>query len=590
MTTVDYTAELGRPQVLSADGQDHRGRGDSSTRVLLSSVFGPFAQDDQYGSRTINPMELWHNQVTRVQGPFSLRMFHRSWGLMLMQANIDAPCLCLDFPSLERFTEELRTNEFDLIGISAIIPNLGKVQEMCRLIREHQPNAQIVIGGHISNLPALLERTGADWVVRGDGVRWMREYIGQDADAPLKHPQIWSAIGRRCLGVRLAHDPGAMAATLIPSVGCPVGCNFCSTSAMFGGKGRCVDFYRSAEELFAVMCQLEESMKTRSFFVMDENFLLRRDRAMELLRLMRENDKAWALYVFSSARAIRQYDIEDLVSLGVSWLWMGLEGKDSRYDKLSGVDSVKLVETLQQHGIRVLGSSIIGLEEHTPENIDAAIEYAVSHASDAHQFMLYTPAPGTELYAEHEASGTLLDEQEADLADIHGQLKFNFRHAGIPAGQEGEMLLRAFETDFRTHGPSTIRMIRTTLNGYQRYARHADPRVRRRFDFEAEGLWSIFAGAVWATRRWFRDNPKVYAEMDELLGRIYREFGLKSRLVGPLIGRFLLRSLRREDRRLRAGRTYEPPTFYERNERVEGDLPCVQSVSGLAGRAVAAGG
>ena len=41
--------------------------------VLLASVFGPYAQDDQYGSRLINPMELFHNQVTRVQGPFSFR-------------------------------------------------------------------------------------------------------------------------------------------------------------------------------------------------------------------------------------------------------------------------------------------------------------------------------------------------------------------------------------------------------------------------------------------------------------------------------------------------------------------------------------
>ena len=60
-------------------------------RILLTSVFGPYAQDDDYGSRAINPMELYHNQVTREQGSFSLRMFHRSWGLMLIQQNISAP-------------------------------------------------------------------------------------------------------------------------------------------------------------------------------------------------------------------------------------------------------------------------------------------------------------------------------------------------------------------------------------------------------------------------------------------------------------------------------------------------------------------
>ena len=63
----------------------------SGAKVLLTSVFGPYAQDDEYGSRAMNPMELYHNQVTRVQGPFSLRMFHRSWGLMLIQGNIKRP-------------------------------------------------------------------------------------------------------------------------------------------------------------------------------------------------------------------------------------------------------------------------------------------------------------------------------------------------------------------------------------------------------------------------------------------------------------------------------------------------------------------
>ena len=47
-------------------------------------------QNDEYGSRVINPMELYHNQVTREQGVFSLRTFHRSWGIMLIQQNISA--------------------------------------------------------------------------------------------------------------------------------------------------------------------------------------------------------------------------------------------------------------------------------------------------------------------------------------------------------------------------------------------------------------------------------------------------------------------------------------------------------------------
>src|ERR1017187_10418115 len=92
-------------------------------RILFTSVFGPYARDDEYGSRSINPMELYHNQVTRMQGPFSLRMFHRSWGLMFIQANISATSALLDFPTLDRFIEEIRAHSFDIVAISAIPPN-----------------------------------------------------------------------------------------------------------------------------------------------------------------------------------------------------------------------------------------------------------------------------------------------------------------------------------------------------------------------------------------------------------------------------------------------------------------------------------
>lgn len=96
----------------------------------MTSVFGPYAQDDQYGSRSINPMELYHNQVTRAQGPYSLRIFHRSWGIMFIQRNIENPSTVLDFPLREDFERELTENQYDVVGISSIIVNVGKVREM----------------------------------------------------------------------------------------------------------------------------------------------------------------------------------------------------------------------------------------------------------------------------------------------------------------------------------------------------------------------------------------------------------------------------------------------------------------------------
>ncbi len=535
----------------------------TKAEVLLTSVFGPYGVDDEFGSRKINPMELYQNQVTREQGPFSLRMFHRSWGLMLIQQNMDASCTMLDFPKLDRFVDQIKRNHYDIIGIGSIMPNLGKVQHMCQLIRRYQPQATIVVGGHVANMPGLEKLIDADHIVRGDGVRWFRVFLGQATDAPIRHPRILSGLSARTMGMPLREKRGDVAATVIPSAGCPLGCNFCATSAMFGGKGKFINFYETGDELFAVMCELERDLQVRSFFVMDENFLLHRKRALRLLELMQTHDKSWALYVFSSATVLRSYHIEQLVGLGISWVWMGLEGKHSQYAKLRGTDTFQLIRMLQENGVRVLGSSIIGMEDHTPENIEEVIEHAVRHDTDFHQFMLYTPIPGTPLWREHMEKGDLLDPEYGKIADSHGQYRFNFTHEHIRGGREAEFLRQAFARDFTVNGPSVLRVLRTTLQGWLKYRNHADLRIRRRFEHEARDLGTYGAASLWAARKWYAQVPVMRDRLDVTLRSIYKIFGWKSRCYASLVGRYIFRQLRKEDLRLHDGMMYEPATFCE---------------------------
>lgn len=537
----------------------------TNAKVLLSGVFGPYAQNDEYGSREINPMELYHNQVTRVQGVFSLRMFHRSFGLMLIQGNIEAPCTLLDFPSLDRFIHEIKHHSYDIVGISSIIPNIGKLKKMCELVRKYLPKATIVVGGHVANKDGIHEIIDADHIVTGDGIKWFRMFLGQDKTAAIRHPLAYSGLGTRILGITPRDKPGDTAAVLLPSVGCPVGCNFCSTSALFGGKGKFINFYKTGDELFSVMCQLEEKLKVRSFFTMDENFLLHRKRTLRLLELMQKNNKSWALFVFSSARALKSYTIEQLVGLGISWVWMGLEGEQSRYSKLNNVETLPLVRFLQSHGIRVLGSSIIGLENHTPDNIDSVIDYAVSHDTAFHQFMLYTPIPGTPLYEQHRKDGTLLPESEFSLADTHGQYRFNYRHQHIHNGREEQFILNAFRRDFEVNGPSLARLISTLLKGWQRYKDHPEKRIRDRFACEVKPLRTTYAAAVWAMKRRYRANQRMAEKMNSLLHNIYETFGWKTRIIAPLAGIYVYAALKKEEKRLAKGLTYEPDPIYEKN-------------------------
>jgi radical SAM superfamily enzyme YgiQ (UPF0313 family) len=535
----------------------------SRARVLLSSVFGPYAQDDEFGSRAINPMELYHNQVTRAQGSFSLRMFHRSWGIMMIQANISAPCTVLDFPAREDFARELTAHQYDVVGISSIIVNLGKVKEMCRMVRELSPDSVIVVGGHVAAIPEVESMIDADHIVRGEGISWMRRYLGEDEHAPIHHPAIVSGLQTRVMGIRLPERKGGTAATVIPSVGCPMGCNFCTTSAFFGGKGKYVNFYENGDDLFDVMCQIERELKVDSFFVMDENFLLYRDRAMRLLERMKEAHKSWELSVFASANAIQKYTMQELVELGVSWLWMGLESPRSTYGKLNGADLTQLTRELRANGIRVQGSTIIGLEHHTPDNIAGEIEHAITYQTDFHQFMLYTPVPGTPLYKQMAEQGRLLPD--VDLADIHGQFKFNFEHAAISREDSKRFLDWAFWRDFERNGPSLYRMCQTMLQGWQRYKDYPDARVRERFARQMKKLSSAYNAALWAMEREFRKvNRTVSEQIHHLRREIEAEFPIISRLTAGTLGPVLWWSARREEKRLAAGRTYEPPMILQR--------------------------
>jgi hypothetical protein len=267
--------------------------------------------------------------------------------------------------------------------------------------------------------------------------------------------------------------------------------------------------------------------------------------------------------VFSAADVLVSYTMEQLVGLGICWVWIGLEGKDSQYRKVKDIDTRALVRELQANGIRVLGSTIIGLEHNTPENIDDLIDWAVSHNTDFHQFMLYFASPGTPLYAELTDKGTLRSASEIEEADVHGQYRFNYDHPHIKKGRETEFLLRAFKQDFEANGPSVMRMMRTVMKGWLKYKHHPQARIRRQFAIQVENMPTINAGALWAAGRWFKDHPVLGPEMTAILQEIYREFGFKSRFAAPIVGWVVLKLLRKEDRRLAGEYSCEPPTFYE---------------------------
>jgi len=431
-------------------------------KILLAGVFGPFGVDNEYG-RKENIMELFHNQVTKAQGMASLRFHHRSFGLYFLAANLDADVTVLDFPSKRRFAKELKGN-YDYVGISFITPNFVKAREMARMIRQISPGSKILLGGHGAAIEGVETLIDCDHVIKGEGIGPMRALLGQDPCDPITHPALPSTQYRKIFGVPV---PGTTN-VLVPGVGCVNACKFCSTSHFFGRSY--TSFINTGTELFDTICDIAQKTGIDSFFVMDENFLKDRNRAMDLLANMESAGRYFEFSVFSSAEAITAFGIENMVRMGITFVWIGVESscEKGNYEKNAGIDPKPLIKKLRDHGISVMASGILCMEHHTPDNIQKDIDYLIGLESDFVQFMLLTPLPVTALYNDHKKRGLL--RKDLPFEEWHGQKMMSWNHPNFPGDEPEKWMEAAFKKDYEVNSSSMYRMIETCTRGYETFS------------------------------------------------------------------------------------------------------------------------
>jgi radical SAM superfamily enzyme YgiQ (UPF0313 family) len=441
--------------------------------LLLTSVFRPFGVDDAYG-RKENKLELFHNQVTREQGMFSIRYNHRSFGLYFIAENLKVPAVVLDFPSLKQFRKEVKKG-YDYIGISFITPNFVKAKRMAEIVREVAPTTKIILGGHGTRIPDIEKQIECDYVMHGDGIRQLRELFGEDTEAPIKHPVMEAADHKRILGLPF----GSSSAVLVPGVGCPNACRFCCTSHFYDKTY--TPFLKTGQEIYDTLLYLSSELKTNEFFVMDENFLKHKDRAMELLEIMQKENRAFNFSIFSSAEAITAFGIENMVRLGINYVWIGVESKQSIFEKTKGLDVKQLIADLRSHGIFVLASSILFLEHHDKQTIWEDIDFAIGLKPDFTQFMQFGPLPQTQLYLDYKAEGKLLED--VPYEEWHGQHRLWFRHPHFTPEESETYIRDAFRKEYEELGPSILRVGETMIRGMDHPIYQTDdPMLRQRFE------------------------------------------------------------------------------------------------------------
>ena len=414
---------------------------------------------------------------------------------------------------------------------------MRKARRICELVREVSPGTQTVVGGGGCLTIGELVEPFSDHLCRGDGVAFFRELLGQDTDAPIRHPVVSSV---HFPNVIMGCKANPTSYSLAVSLGCHRGCDFCATSAQFGRQR--IPVLSSAEEILAAMDRVEADVKRQRgrvpplhFVMFDENFLsderLAR-RFMELNERRVGHGRLFLPFVFADADSLRRFSPEELLRMGIDALWIGLETADpSRFSKTRGTDFGRLVDELQAHGIKVFLSFIAGLEDATAEQIARDADYALSLGAAGYQYALACPFPGTPWWDRLEAEGRLAVERPEQLGMSH----YYIQHDELD-----ETTLRRHTSDFHRrdyerHGPLALRFLRMRLSGWRRHRRSREPALRARARAFRNDLMD--ATGVLSVGPLFAPTPEVRRLFVETHRALRRELHLLPALADVARGR-----------------------------------------------------
>jgi hypothetical protein len=544
------------------------------TRILFSTVMRPFgvASDD---CTTQIQAELFHGQVTLAQGIFSIRAVYGGFGLEFIAHNIGAHSVILNYPDEAEFVKELKRG-YDYVGITFVMCTYNKMVKMCALVREHAPNSKLILGGYgtaIRECDAL-----ADIVCREEGVGFMRRLLGEDPDAPLEHPIIPEI--KKVLGY-----PVGKGSIILAGLGCPNGCDFCTTSHFFNRQHHPI--LPTGQAIWDTIQKIDRRIHTRTFGIMEEDFLLYKRRVLELAEITRQEVKRPVrLAGFSSIRAIAMYDPVFLAEMGIESIWVGIESKSaadrrtaegappgpndlghgpagedelSTYHKMDNVDIEGTIRGLHDVGINTLVSMIVGLEHHTEELVHSDLRYHLGLEPSLSQFLIYTAVPGTPLYTCLSREGRILADTDWHIVDGFFP---NFKHPALSGEQIISLQNMCFQREYEELGPSVFRFVSKSLRGYLRFHESDIPIQQARARIHEEYCKQI--SSLFDVGIKFAPNDHVAGIIQGLQEQVQELFG-RPPLSRRILKRFAMPIARHCQRLIDEGRWVIQP----RLERVE---------------------
>lgn len=262
--------------------------------------------------------------------------------------------------------------------------------------------------------------------------------------------------------------------TILVSLGCPNGCDFCNTSAMFKQQKIRV---AEPEQVYRYIRNYQKRLNFQQIIVMlwDEDFFQDPDYVRELGRLLREDRKMWGVkyYTFGSIESLSQFSAEEIRDCGCQMIWIGVESFQSgpdqtedHYRKRRGKGVKEIFEDLRSHGIQPTGSLVLGLDFHTRENLKDDIDRFVDLKPMFYQVSHVLPCPGTALYDRMIEENAINEDYK--WKDLHFWSSHLIKYKNIDKAGVEELFEYAHDQLRDVNGPPTLQMMESLLDSYQR--------------------------------------------------------------------------------------------------------------------------
>lgn len=346
-----------------------------------------------------------------------------------MSENISLPNTVITEPiTLERVREELDDGRYGFIVISTYLSRYSTFREIAQYIRAKHPEIKVIA----SSVGALLDESAqiADYRLKGDQVTDLRKIIGQPETDPLKVVTVRSDTETRFN----SHTKTSSYALLLSSLGCMFGCDFCPATAQFGQEYK-APF--SAEEIKAAIINAHESIApgsdTFTVSIAEPQGMGNVKLWKDVFRLCMDLPFQCELVSTTSSKVIQKFDVGELTggSLRLSTVNIGVESLLQGYKKNEGVDLKAVNARLQDAGINVVSTYIIGLDWQTKNNIREEVKLLKDLGSSGYIVANLKMQPNTPLYHEFKRKGRLLDIPP-ELLSFYGYQAFT--HPEFSAG------------------------------------------------------------------------------------------------------------------------------------------------------------